>query len=674
MFFSLKTIHTFKIKIASYAKLPYVTYDRKYYKSDYEPYNQIHNTMYCVETDSLKTCFYIKNNEINYYRKRVYSQEIFILDTVSSNYKPIKFTKLDSGIDDKDTISIKTEKGKWYLITRYKRGVSKGQYIFIIDALSGTWLYKEEMTSDNNIYVDILYPVANRILPIIHVTRWNLYIKLFDVENESIHTMITINLEYIDNLVKLMVNNSERAVALKNNLSHYEIDYIESFSVVETKYLYDLFNKKVIYMRGVMCRFSLEVRYRLKQNHYYYETCRLNDLFCYIELDKEDVNCWLDLNKVKQNWADRHHYGTLKVNDTLSPVIHKYSVSNELSDIYLSTCLYKDKCYYVYNTSAGTGIIKVPESDYIELSPRQAALYCHEKYLIMFFYAARKMLVIIDTEHNRIGYWEFKHCNLYCQVEYIHYYSKIQNKLIFLSKHCLTLLIIDIDKLDFIFKSNKHSECIGNYEDDSNSKDNLYTILCCFDVNQLITEAIARAQHIKIELEEVQLISNYIDTSSDTLYISVAYVIHGKQHIGVFSLRMSCDNVNFKILHYSQMHYSQVGIPFNVLLNKSYQQLSLSKIFLYRFDLDQSVDKSGDLNIAYNRNMERLVSIRHNRNSIDVTLGRYTVLGKTVFSFKDLIAVTHIINHDGAKKLALLFIKSDLSLVRTMTDCSTVRG
>ena len=209
--------------------------------------------MYCVETDSLKTCFYIKNNEIDYYRKRVYSQEIFILDTVSSNYKPIKFTKLDSGIDDKDTISIKTEKGKWYLITRYKRGVSKGQYIFIIDALSGTWLYKEEMTSDNNIYVDILYPVANRILPIIHVTRWNLYIKLFDVENESIHTMITINLEDIDDLVKLIVNKSKHAVALKNYLPHYEIDYIESFNVSEIKYLYDVSNKKnYIYKRHYM--------------------------------------------------------------------------------------------------------------------------------------------------------------------------------------------------------------------------------------------------------------------------------------------------------------------------------------------------------------------------------------------------------------------------------------
>jgi len=667
VFFNSQLLHTLKIKVAPYSKLPYVEDDRNFHKSSHKAYNEIHNTMYCVESESFKTCFYSKNNVINYYRKQVYGQELFILDIESGTYKPILFRNLNIGIRDENTVLIKIEKGKWYLTTRYTSGISKGQYIFIIDALSGTWLYKEEITGDNNIYVDILHPVANRILPIIHVTRWNIYVKLFDMENGDIYTIITTNLEDIDNLVKLMVNNSERAVALKNNLLHYEIDYIENFSITETKYLHDLSNKKIIYTKGIICRLTLEVRYKLKQNHYYYETCRLSDLFCYIELDKEDVNFWLDLNEVKQNWDDRHHYGTLKVNDTLTPVIHKYSISDELSDIYLSTCLYKDQCYYIYNTSAGTGIIKVSESDYTELSPRQSALYRYGKYLIMFFYAARKMLVIVDTEHNRIGCWEFEYCNLYCQVEYIHYYSKIQNKLIFLSKYCLTLLIIDIDKLDFIFKSNKHSECIGNYGDDSNSKDNLCTILCCFNVNQLIAEAIARTKHIKIEIEEVQLITHYIDTSSDKLYISVSYVIHGTQYIGVFSLRMSCNNFNFKILHHSQMRYSQVGIPFNVLLNKSYQQLGLSKIFLYRFDLDQSADKSGDLDIAYNRNIERLVSIRHNRNSIGVTTGRYTVLGQSVFSFKDLIAVTHLIAYNGSKKLALLFIKSELSLVKSMT-------
>jgi len=618
--------------------------------------------MYCVEDDTFKTCFYSRNNIINYYRKRIHGQELFVLDNKTGTYNPILLKNLNIGIKDENAVLIKTEKGKWYVITSQ----SSSEHALIVDALSGKCLYKEKIKSDSNIYIDILYPVANRILPIIQVTRWSIYIKLFDVENENIHTMITINLEDIDDLVKLVINDLDRHVAVKNYLSYHEIDYIESFSITEKKYLHELSNKNFIYTKGFMCRFSFEVRYKQKGSPYYYDTCMLRDLFCHIELDREDVNCWLDSDKVNLNWSRFHSYRSFRVNNTLKPVIHKYSISDGFSDIYLSTCLYKDKCYYIYNTPAGTGIIKASESDYIELSPRQTALYRYGKYLIIFFYAANKMLVIIDIEHNRIGYWEFKHCNLYCQVEYIHYYSKIQNKLIFLSKHCLTLLIIDIDKLDFIFKSNKHSECIGNYEDDSNSKDNLYTILCCFDVNQLITEAIARAQHIKIEIEEVQLISHYIDTSSDTLYISVAYVIRGEQHIGVFSLRISCDNVNLKILHHSQMRYSQVGIPLNVLLNKNYQQLSLSKIFLYRFEIDESVDKSGDLDIAYSKNIKRLVSIRHNRNSIDVTTGRYTVLGESVFSFKDLIPVTHLIDYDGTNRLALLFIKADLALVRTM--------
>jgi len=616
--------------------------------------------MYCVESESLKTCFYSKNNAINYYRKQVYGQELFILDTVSGTYSPVKFTKLDIGIDDKEAILIKTEKGKWYLITRYKRGVPKGQYIFIIDALNGTWLYKEEITSDNNIYVDILYPVANRILPIIHVTRWNLYVKLFDVENESIYTMITINLEDMDKLVKLIVNNSERAVALKNNLPHYEIDYIESFSVVETKYLHDVSNKKIIYTKGIVCRFSLVVRYSLKQNHYYYETCRLHDLFCHIELDKEDVNCWLDLNEVKQSWADRHHYGTLKVNDTLRPVIHKYPISDEVSNVYLSTCLYKDQCYYVYNTSAGTGIIKVSESSYIELSPRQAALYHYGKYLIIFFYTQHNMLVIIDIENNRIGYWTFKHCEIYYRIHYKQYYSKAQNKLIFLSEDLEKLLIIDIEQLYLIFNSNNYSECIGNYNDKNNNKDKSSDILCCFDVNQLIAAAISRAKGIEIRRADVKSISHYIDTNSDTLYILATHFIDRVKYVGVFSFRMSCNNFTLK-----KLNYVPISILYNGLMHNIYKKLGMSKIFLYRADQDENVSR--ELSMSYDKSIRRLVDIRYNRNSVYVSTLRHSILNQSVFNYKDLIAVRYIVTISDSEGLSLLFIRSELALVKMLT-------
>ena len=657
MFFNSKTIHTFKIKIAPYAKLPYVIDDRNYYKNDYEPYNQIHNTIYCVDSGSSKTCFYIRSNTINYYRKQVYGQELFLFDNSSGTYRPIQLKRLDTGINEENTIAIKTEKGKWYVIKKYTRGASKSQYIFIMDALSGTWLYKEEITNDSNIYIDILYPLANRILPIIQVTLWNLYVNLFDMDNENIYNMITINSEDIDSLVRLIVNNSEHHAALKNRLLHYKIDYIENFSIVETKYLYELSDKNFIYIKGIMCRFSLDVRYRKKENYYYYDTCRLRELFCYIELDKQDVNCWLDFNKVNLNWANLYSYSTLSINDTLKPVIHKYSISDGINDIYLSTCLYKDKCYYIYNTPHGIGIVKVSKSDYIELSPKQAALYRYGKYLIIFLYDLYTNLIIIDIENNKIGYWTFKNCEIYYRIQYEQYYSKAQNKLIFVSKDLGTLLIIDIEKLYLLFNSNSYSECIGNYDDNKNNKDKSCDILCCFDINQLIAEAISRKKSINIDRSEVTLISHYIDTNSDMLYILATHFVDGIKYVGVFSFRMSCNNFTFK-----KLHYSPISVPYHGLVHNTYNKLCMSKIFFYKVD----EDVSRELNIAYNENVRRLVDIRYNRNSIDVYTMRYALTGQSVFNYKDLIVVRYITTISDPDRLSLLFIRSELALVKPL--------
>ncbi len=656
MFFNSKTIHTLKIKIAPYAKLPYVIDDRNYYKSDYEPYNQIHNTMYCVESISSKTCFYIRGNTINYYRKQVDGQELFLFDNSNETYRPIQFKRLDIGINDENTIAIKTEKGKLYLITRYTRDTSKGQYVFIIDALSGTWLYKEEIKNNINIYIDILHPVANRILPIIHVTRWNVYVKLFDMQNENIYTMITLNLEDIDDLVKLIVNDSDHTVALKNRLLDYKIEHIENFSVVETKYLYKLSDKNFIYTKGIICRFSFEVRYRQKEKYYYYDTCMLRDLFCHIELDQEDVNCWLDSDKVNLNWSSFYSYRTFKFKDKLKPIIHKYSLSNGFGDIYLSTCLYKDNCYYIYSTAHGIDIIEVSKNKYIELSPKQAALYRFGKYLIIFLYTTYTSLVIIDTEHNRIGYWTCEYCKIdYHRIHYEQHYSKLQSKLIFVSKDLERLLIIDIEKIYLIFNNNDYSECIGNY--DNNNKDKSCEILCCFNLNQLIVEAISRQKGTKIDDSEVKPISYYIDTNLDTLYILATHFVDGIEYIGVFSLRMSCNNFTFK-----KLYYSPISVPYHGLVHNTYNKLCMSKIFFYRID----EDVSRELNMAYNENVRRLVDIRYNRNSIDVYTMRHALTGQSVFNYKDLIVVRYITTISDPDRLSLLFIRSELALVRPL--------
>ena len=217
MFFNLQNTHVLNIKVAPYAKPPYIRDNRKYHKISYKAYHEINNMMYCVDRGSLKVYFYSSNNVINYYTMQSYDAELFTLDVRSGTYRPIRFQKLGVPVKDENSILIKTEKGKWYIMTTYYDSSSELEYIVIIDALNGACLYKEQIVGDGNLYVDILYPVANRILPIIHITRWNVYVKLFDMDNENIYTIMTTNLKDIDRLVKLIMDNAKNSEALRDN-------------------------------------------------------------------------------------------------------------------------------------------------------------------------------------------------------------------------------------------------------------------------------------------------------------------------------------------------------------------------------------------------------------------------------------------------------------------------
>jgi hypothetical protein len=166
--------------------------------------------------------------------------------------------------------------------------------------------------------------------------------------------------------------------------------------------------------------------------------------------------------------------------------------------------------------------------------------------------------------------------------EYIQYYSKKQDKLIFLSRETANILVIDIKKIHFIFKSNKYSDCIGNFGDSSDNKDKLCDVRHCFNIAKLLAEAITRAEGYEVDINEDQfnLISHYFDTNLDTLYILATYIIYSTRYVGVFSLRMSHKNFNFRVLYHIQMRRSKISILSNVLECKKLRRLSMFKILL----------------------------------------------------------------------------------------------
>jgi len=618
--------------------------------------------MYYVENGSFRTYFYNRNNVINYYRKWAYGVELFLSDIIKGTYKPVHFRNLRIYVMDENTALIKTEKGKWYIITRIQDYDSKTVRILIIDALNGTHLYEEKIKSDINIYVDVLSPIANRVLPIIHITRLNLYIKLFDIANENLYTAITLNLEDINRLVNLIVSkikDDKYDEILRDNILHYDIDHIEDIDMRDRaiEYLYDLSTENFIYARGVSFQFDLIVRYSNRKNPDDYYLCNLHNLSWHIELDKEVLNCCLDFSGVRMSLDIGRYRIYNNADNTYKPITYKYYLSEGISDIYLSSCLYKDQCYYIYNTAIGIRIIKRTNIDYIQIYPYEASLYRYGKYVIIFFRSTHTTLAIIDTEYSRIGYWVCKQCDISYQAHYELYYFKTQNKLIFLSKNLKSLLVIDIEKLNFIFKNTKQTECLGNDENKGNDKNNLCDVICCFNISQSVLQTITREKGIALQKEEAQLVSYYIDTSSNTLYILATHVTNRINYVGIFSFSMSCNNANFKMLYHNTI--SKWDITFR---DKSYYKLNIPKILLYRF----GEYVSGELNIAYDKNNNRLINIRYNRSSIDVVQNQYRTLGHSVSNLKDFLVVECVIGGAMLDSLIFLFIKSELSIVNSM--------
>jgi hypothetical protein len=664
VFFNLRLLQRLNVEIAPSAKLPYIAESITYDKSSYKAYREVYNVMYCIESKPYKTCFYTKNNQINYYRKWVYGDELFIPDIISGSYKAIKFKRLGIDVNDESSMLIKTGRGKWYVITRHE---SSG-YLLIVDALSGTVFYKEKIKGDGNLYVDALYPIANKILPIIHVNRQNLCLRLFDIDNESLHTIITFDLRGIHRIVKLIGNNAED---IKDKLSHYRIGYIEGFDIQELEYLYDLYDKSFIYIKGVRFKFGFTVKYETKEEHSDHIDCKLHNFLWYLELDKGDLKCYLELSQVKLHWSDGDRNFYVSPNQSLKPVIRKYYISDGFSDIYLSQCLYKDQCYYIYNTPYGVGIIKAPKSNYVKLLSSKASLYRFEDYLILFLKSGYKELIIIDTKSKRVGYWICENCELYYITEYKLYYSKANNKLIFLSNDLQYLLAIDIDRLNFIFNSNKNFDCIETTGREDNTKYSLCETIYCLRLGELIAKLITRKRGVRILFTAVQMISCYIDDSSGTLYLSATYEVEKVRYMAVFSLTISYGKVNFNMLYHHPISRS-----YNRMARNIYYKLGVSKIFLHKFG--ESI--LGDLDIAYDKYKNRLVSIRYNRNSIRITaikgnqvlrqilrqsIGSLYDMVSVKSTFSNLIAVRYY--YIGDADLMLLFIKSGLHLVKSMT-------
>ena len=128
------------------------------------PYGGIYNLIYGLDKQDATTYFYIKNNTIHYHRKLFGEPQFFWLDYRSNEHKLIEFKTLKYSIEGLENLLIKTDKGKWYVISDRVELERKKKYLALIDATTGRELFMANQK--DNILLKFFYPLADSIFPI----------------------------------------------------------------------------------------------------------------------------------------------------------------------------------------------------------------------------------------------------------------------------------------------------------------------------------------------------------------------------------------------------------------------------------------------------------------------------------------------------------------------------
>ncbi len=141
MFLGYSIGRPISIKNAHHIKLPYAKHKVNFSTSKLVPYGGIYNLIYGLDKQDVTTYFYIKNNTIYYHRKLFGEPQFFWIDYRSNEHKLIEFRSLKYNIGGLENLLIKTDKGKWYVISDGVGIKRKKKYLALIDATTGRELF-----------------------------------------------------------------------------------------------------------------------------------------------------------------------------------------------------------------------------------------------------------------------------------------------------------------------------------------------------------------------------------------------------------------------------------------------------------------------------------------------------------------------------------------------------
>ena len=622
-----------KIEVALCLKLPRACKSSYAFRQDevVRSYSEFYGTILFKEAacDGINYRTYIKtkNDLISYYNhfwgKKVYYSRHepnknklfwFIIDVANDIYRPIEINKINYLTGKEGSFLIRL-RDKFYVLSRELypaeslKDTSASFYVAIIDAESREALFLE--SRENNLHLDLYYPIANRIVPVIQFNRKGLYVHLVDILHKKTDT-IPWTIDEIRQIIIDIVNKDNDFKYVRKKISQDTFEQLNSAKVSSVDYVYDTTEERTNYVKAINIYFQIEVR----GAKYEYN---LEKLYIVLEMEQKSIKCYLDLqyatfqlNKNKGSHY-KHYYKETKI------LLRETPISSEIPEIQFPNVLYSNQCYaIVYKAEDGIAVTdkkfdilweRKSNSIYYESKFAPSAMYRHENYLFIIKLPTGRdpsYLVVIDLKINMLYPFISKSdfetfLNRYREhrLEYVFHYFKLSNKIIFLSRDLTYIFTIRLHELNKKLYSIGRDECKEEYYQ------YIEDFVEIFDLKQLLSNTISMTYKTQIEDDKVEALSYYMDKYLDNLYIIAKYNIDNKIYIGIFEFIPSVKSILLKLVTYYPYE--------SVLYYKNKNLINLSQSFVHKiYNAD-----------TFNNNLEivcnlkpALIDIENNRVSI----------------------------------------------------------
>ncbi len=693
MFFNLRRTNRINIKVGYCLKFPYACK----VSNAFEEYTKvthrsgIHSILPFRESicdgSVYRTYFNTRNNEILYYNNffwegdpRRYSGDKikifwFVSDILQDIYKPIKFSKVDYFTGKNKSVLLGL-KGKFYILSNelyrpeHIDTTNPPSYVAIIHAESGEALYLEKR--ENNLYLDLFYLIANKIVPVIQIDNSSIKVHLIDIISQKTNT-ISWQLNEIEAIVMDMLYKSSEHKYMEDLLENIKFINFSEISIKYMEYTYDVTSEKITYVKEIKVYFDIHVNASAGRR------CNLVRLGVIIALENDGLECYLDLEKLavtirsNERYREYHFIGENPYQN-IRILSQKIYITPGIPKIYLSNVLYSSECYDILYSNEKGIVLKnkklytqrrmSTELDLIwdfdnEFS--NFTMYRHKDYLFIMkipTYTSPIFLMVIDLKSGMLypfASGDYFKMALKGNLNFTFYYSKTNNKLIFLPMELKRIFIMDLQKLYAKLHLLKQVKC----EKDQYGYGYVDDFIEIFKIGKLLGDAILQWHKTKIEDEDeaFRALIYYVDKNSDQLYIVGSYGINNTEYIGIFECVISEDNLALKLITCSP--YDSIFFS----TNKGKNHINMYNLRIREVFVPNTFNNS--LEVVCNRNAT-FVDIWNNRISTRILQWSYTPKEIVCENLGDYVVV-EIEPWEGApRRKREFFVLSRLNLVREM--------